>query len=346
MEANHESGATELSVDGAAEALLSKWDSDEPTQETPVQDEQETTEEVTEELEAVAESSDQSDVQEPDNEEEALEFESLSQIAEALEMSQDDFLNKFNGKIKVDGEESEISLSEALHGYQRQADYQRKTAELADQRRQFDEAVKQQQAEWSQYNNLAQASLQAAQDVLLKDFQEVNWQELETADPGTAALYRQKFQERQQDIQNHHTQLMQAQQQQAQQLQEQQYYQRQQLLAEQQEMLSKAAPDWTQDTSKQLGEYLMSNGYSQSEVDGLIDHRAALMARKAMLYDQQQKSVEVAKAKVKTLPRMLKPGNKNQPKAKNADQIKSLKGKLKRSGSVQDAAALLLERMN
>jgi len=39
-------------------------------------------------------------------------------------------------KIVVDGEEISVPLSEALNGYQRQADYTRKTQELSEQRRQ------------------------------------------------------------------------------------------------------------------------------------------------------------------------------------------------------------------
>ncbi|QGH73521.1 MAG: scaffolding protein [Podoviridae sp. ctDWo9] len=47
----------------------------------------------------------------------------------------DEYADK-NVKLVVDGEELEVPLSEALSGYQRQADYTRKTQELAEQRRQ------------------------------------------------------------------------------------------------------------------------------------------------------------------------------------------------------------------
>ena len=40
--------------------------------------------------------------------------------------------------IKLDGEELQVPLSEAIAGYQRQADYTRKTQELAQQRQQFE----------------------------------------------------------------------------------------------------------------------------------------------------------------------------------------------------------------
>jgi hypothetical protein len=46
----------------------------------------------------------------------------------------------------VDGEEIEVPLAEALNGYQRQADYTRKTQELAEQRRQVQFAAALQEA--------------------------------------------------------------------------------------------------------------------------------------------------------------------------------------------------------
>jgi hypothetical protein len=44
-------------------------------------------------------------------------------------------------KVKLDGEELQVPLSEALAGYQRQADYTRKTQELAEQRNQMQYAA-------------------------------------------------------------------------------------------------------------------------------------------------------------------------------------------------------------
>ena len=49
-------------------------------------------------------------------------------------------------KVKVDGEELDVSFNEAIQGYQRQADYTRKTQELASQREQFQFAQTLQQA--------------------------------------------------------------------------------------------------------------------------------------------------------------------------------------------------------
>lgn len=44
-------------------------------------------------------------------------------------------------KVKVDGQELEVPLDELLNGYQRQADYSRKTQEVAAMRRQYEEQM-------------------------------------------------------------------------------------------------------------------------------------------------------------------------------------------------------------
>jgi len=49
-------------------------------------------------------------------------------------------------RVKVDGEELEVPISEALQGYQRQSDYTRKTQEAAAARQQAQEALQLQQA--------------------------------------------------------------------------------------------------------------------------------------------------------------------------------------------------------
>ena len=56
----------------------------------------------------------------------------------------DEYADKYV-KVTVDGEEIEVPLKEAVSGYQRQADYTRKTQQLADERRgvQFASAIQQ-----------------------------------------------------------------------------------------------------------------------------------------------------------------------------------------------------------
>ena len=58
----------------------------------------------------------------------------------------DDDLASKHVRIRVDGEEVSVPLSEALQGYSRTQDYTRKTQELSEQRKQADQALRLQQA--------------------------------------------------------------------------------------------------------------------------------------------------------------------------------------------------------
>jgi len=63
-----------------------------------------------------------------------------TQVSDTPHLETDNYLNHVV-KVKLDGEELQVPLSEALAGYQRQADYTRKTQELAEQRNQMQYAA-------------------------------------------------------------------------------------------------------------------------------------------------------------------------------------------------------------
>jgi len=63
-----------------------------------------------------------------------------TQVSDTPYLETDNYLNHVV-KVKLDGEELQVPLSEALAGYQRQADYTRKTQELAEQRNQMQYAA-------------------------------------------------------------------------------------------------------------------------------------------------------------------------------------------------------------
>lgn len=353
MEENSQpqSGGVDLSTnDDIANALMSKWDAEDASSQQEETPEESKAEEVVEQPKAKAkatepEAEEQSDVEDKVEEDsQALDFGSIYELAEALEVQPEVFLETIKGKVKVDGEESEISLKEALSGYQRQADYHRKTQELAEQRRQAEAEYGQQMQELQQRAQIAEASLQAANNALMQEFQGIDWNELESTDPGTAALYRQKFQQRQGEIQNYFNQLVQQRAQQEQIAEQQRQENLHRFTLAERDKLKAIKSDWDGNTSKQVQAYMQEQGFTPEEIGTMVDHRAALMAWKAMQFDKQKTSVDVAKAKVKSVPKVLKPNSKTRKNA-NAEKVKNLRSKLKKTGSVHDAAAILLERM-
>jgi len=238
-------------------------------------------------------------------------------------------------KVKVNGEEREVPLSELVKGYQLESDHRVKASQVAEQRA----AAQAQLAQAQQMQSHYAQQLQAYQAQLAQQQPTPPDLQLIQSDPVTFLQQQQAYQVWQQQMQ-----AVQAEQQQLdQQRQTQQLQARQAMLNEQGELLLRAIPEWVDADKAQAGkvalsEYLAAQGYGQDEITQVADHRALVVARKAMLYDQlMSKQAEAAK-KVAPLP--LPPKAPQRPGAGVAptDGRTRAVQSLKRSGSVDDAA--------
>ena len=86
----------------------------------------------------------------------------------------------------------------------------------------------------------------------------------------------------------------------------------------------------------------MAEGYTAEEIGGIVDHRAMKVLHKAMLYDQMMEGGSDVQAKLKKARPLMKAGTKKQPTSAAKKHSKQM-SKLKKSGSIHDAAKLLFE---
>lgn len=239
--------------------------------------------------------------------------------------------------VKIDGKEEKIPLKEALAGYQRQADYSRKTQELAEQRRAFYAEASQIQQERAQYSVL----LNSLQNQLRQEMQqEPDWNRLKAEDPLEYTIQREEWRERQeklQAIQAEYGRLSQVQ-------QREQVMALAQTVKQEQAQLYDKMPDWKDQkkwdaTRKQLREYGEELGFSQEELSQAYDHRAVLALYKAMQYDRmvgrKGKPVPVERRG----PRPMTPGPAP-TKSRRVTEMSRAKQRLAKTGSVRDAAAV------
>jgi hypothetical protein len=84
------------------------------------------------------EDSDESDDEESDDEADETEDDEDGEDSDEDEPADDNPVLEETFKVKVDGEEVEVTVREALEGYQRREDYTRKTQELAEARKAFE----------------------------------------------------------------------------------------------------------------------------------------------------------------------------------------------------------------
>ena len=96
--------------------------------------------------------------------------------------------------VKVDGEEMEVDLDELRNGYQRQADYTRKSQSLAEQRKTYEANVQAVQAERQQYSQALEILAQN-QNAELNRFQNVDWAALKESAPMDYMEKRIEFQD-------------------------------------------------------------------------------------------------------------------------------------------------------
>ena len=283
-------------------------------------------------------------------EEAAPSFETISELAEAVDMPIEDFLAQIKVTAKVDGKESQVTLADLQKGYQTEAHNTRNSMALAEQRKQFEqfqtEAKTQLQAEMQK----AGSAFQMAQSQITSEFNSIDWNGLQQSDPQQYLLKRQQFGERQaqinQQIERATNQAQAYQNQQA----EASEQAKQSYLEQQGEALNKAIPSWSDakvraDESAQVTEYLGGLGFQAEEIGNITDHRIILLARQAMAAGKEVTSIDIAKKKVKTAPRLVK-GNARQNVNSAHKKVAALTKRAKQTGSVDDIASALLARRN
>lgn len=237
-------------------------------------------------------------------------------------------------KVKVNGEEKEVTLDELIKGYQLESDYRIKTSQLAEQARATQEQYQRAQQLQAHYAQ----QLQAYQQQLATLQPQPPDPDMIGKDPVAFLRHQQAYQQWQQQMQ-----VVAAEQQRLGEMQAlQQAQMQQQTLAQQGELLIKAIPEWAdQEKGKAekaaLSSYLVGQGFGHDEVAAVTDHRAVVLARKAMLYDEMIKKTGAVSEKMQNVPPRSpqKPGS---GKTATGNRITNSIAALKKSGSVDDAA--------
>ncbi|QLG87652.1 hypothetical protein HQ393_04940 [Chitinibacter bivalviorum] len=245
-------------------------------------------------------------------------------------------------EIEIDGKKIKVSKDGADY-LLRQADYTKKTQALAEERRQAQaetEAARQQRGQYAQ-------QLQQISHVAMNELQQLDaldWNALIQENPQQAL----QLDFRRRELINQFQQA-QGQLQQVQHIEQQEEFRaHQQSLQSEVEQLLTAIPEWKDETvrkaeSAQIRDYLLSNGFTQQDVDGLGDHRAFVLLRKAMAFDKLQAKKPEVQNRVNQAPKPLKGGQPVKPtdgRTKGMQNLKTGQG-----GNRTETAAGIFERM-
>ena len=321
----------------ASNKILSMWDSEEQTaSEVPDAPVDETEVEETQEAEEVEEEAPEEGQAEEETEEEVAEEEEYDVVAE----------EDLKYTIKVDGEELEVGIDELKNGYQRQADYTRKSQALAEQRKETENIQSERmqlEQERQMYANGLQM-LQEQQSAKLNDFSNVDWETLKQEDPYQYMIKKDELRDAQEKVQNVAQQQQHIQQEQMQ----QQQAAKSEFVRTEYARLIEALPEWEdkQSTIKtDIRDYASSIGFRPEEIDQLADHRSVLVIKKAMEFDKLTKKVAPKKKAVKKVPKVQKSGRGNSKEDAATEAIKKKRTRLQKSGKQQDAASIFYDML-
>jgi len=239
-------------------------------------------------------------------------------------------------KVKASGEEVEVTLDDLIKGYQREADYTKKTQTLAEQRKQVESeraVIEQAKQERDQY----QQRLVAIENALRQAPQE-NLEALKETDPiGYAVKVAEQTQRDKQ------LQVISAERQRiAHQQQAEQSQHLSQFLAVEANKLAEAIPEYADEqksvqVKKDIRDYAKKIGWSDEELASVYDSRAVLTLYRAMQYEKLMSNKAGVTKKVAEAPKMLKAGVSRNTDP-NSEQTKKAQAQLRKTGRVADAA--------
>lgn len=251
-------------------------------------------------------------------------------------------------EIVHNGQAKKLTREEAIKYAMQGFDYTQKTQAVAAK----DRAIEQQlrvlsEVQQAQPYLMQERAQVAAIQQQLGAYQNFNWVELATNDPMGYPAVRAKY-----DV------LQQAYQQAVGQYQAKENAVNQHLgqvkqarLAQEYSRVADLIPEWKDPQKRQSGEQALAKHYEQTygasleDLNGrLTDAFSMAVAYKAMKYDQLVRAKGDKVKQLRTAPPVTVPGAKT-GNAK-ADKGRELEAKLRKSGSLEDAAALLLNRMS
>jgi len=271
---------------------------------------------------------------------EAAPVEQETENTEVTEETQTELEEPNLHRLKVNGQEIEVSLDELKAGYSRDSDYRQKTHSLGMEKRDLE----------NQKNSLRQSydaklselnELIATADATVRQQQgSADLQKLYEEDPTQAA--KLDYQLRQQ------TRALEDMKIKAREAQAKQYND---FLETQRELAATKIPEYS-DPNKadqfkiNMRNSLRSYGFNDDEIGSLADHRFLMVAKDAMSYQSLKDKRPIVQKKVANAPKVVKPGVAKSTTSSGREQIRNKIGKLRKTGNINDASSAILDIIN
>lgn len=255
--------------------------------------------------------------------EESEEIESDDDDQETDEQGEESDPDEEWHTIKVGGEEIQVTLDEALKGYQRDKDYRQKTMQLAEDKKAIE-------AEKAKIADL----IQQVDSFVLHQEENIDWDELREDDPAGYINAKEKLEK-------------------AKSVREQAAKEQQAMLADYiqkqtQSLVEVMGGDegWNQEQRsvdmKLASDYLQKKGLKDEDISQIYDHRLWTIIFDAAKSEKYKETEAKVKEQVRKAPKSVKPGQKIAPsERKKREATKRIQGARTRQEGISALADLL-----
>jgi hypothetical protein len=331
---------TETSAPSVHDRLKAHLAPPEPAKETRAPESEPVAE--AEETEAVEAQEPATEAAEEEQTEEEIRIESIKDLAEQTGLELDKLMD-LDIPTKIDGKEGKARLRDMIKSFQLESHLNNKLMAFADEKKAH-ETEKQtfMQQRMEKIKNLDMAG-NVAMRLLDGEYAQVNWQELQATDPNAFNAKVLDYQQRQQAIKYVMDQVSEE----RAKADETAKAQKAAYLDEQSKLLDSKLPEWADKAKREKDVAEMATtlqdayGITKEELFRVDDHRQLLIARDAWKWQQLQKAKPAIMNKVKTAPKLLKPGTPQSKASQDGLRLQQDRTRLKSTGKVADAKPVL-----
>lgn len=272
---------------------------------------------------------------------------------------QDEFLEEFDDEpedqpetytVKINGKEERVSLDELRNGYQRDADYRHKTANISEREKQLSAALEEATRNRDRYSEQLKIVGEANQSII-DSSKDIDWAALEVEDPVEFLKKKEQLRDAKDKMAETQAELRKIEAEQAKEnekhIAEYRSLQKNLILGDDKDPNNPGIiPEWRDNKvakkeSAEMERFMAKSGLTKEEVANVWDARVVGIIRKAMLYDKGKK---VAGKKMRKAPPMNKSSRGKPASQTPSRRVKVLDKELDRTGDIRTATDLLIER--
>jgi len=243
-------------------------------------------------------------------------------------------------RVKVQGQELEVSLDELKAGYSRDSDYRQKTHSLGLEKKDLEAQKSSLRQNYDTRLSELNDMIATAEGFNRQQQGSKDLQKLYDEDPTSAAKLDYQLREQQRQIDG-----MKSKAHEANQKQYNEY------LDVQKQLASAKIPEYS-DPNKadqfktDMRSSLRGYGFNDGEIGNLADHRFLMVVRDAMSYKSFKDKKPIAQKKVANAPKVVKAGVAKSGSSSGREVIRNKIGRLKKTGHLREAQSALMDMIN